>query len=199
MSIGEGQKTKLVLLCILIVVALVVGARSIVRMRGEAARQAQEQSQAAKKAGAPGEAGVIEGQAAGLAVTMAGDRRLRDPFIPQIVPKSASRQGGTETKMVDFALPPAPPGGSMQMFTSLVAAEDPTSELQLTGVIEGAANLAIIRGPEGARYYVREGQRIDGKYTVESISRFGVALRFNGRTFILKLGGKNASEDTARA
>jgi hypothetical protein len=66
--------------------------------------------------------------------------------------------------------------------------EDPSKELKLTGVIEGDANLAVIRAGD-ARHIVREGQSINGKYVVKSISRTGVRLARNGKTYFLGLTG----------
>ncbi|MEN6372068.1 MAG: hypothetical protein ABFD64_08650 [Armatimonadota bacterium] len=63
----------------------------------------------------------------------------------------------------------------------------------LTGVITGRTNVAIIR-LEDSRYIVKEGQLINGKYMVVSVSPDGVRLNHGGRSVFLKLGGEgNAS------
>ena len=75
--------------------------------------------------------------------------------------------------------------------------ENPAAQLKLTGVIQGSVNMAIIRGEGKTRYIVREGQIIDGRYTVESITKFGVWLKnlFDHSIFFLKLGGNDATEN----
>ena len=59
--------------------------------------------------------------------------------------------------------------------------------------VGGSINVAIIRGEGNVRYIVREGQFIDGKYKVESISRRKVSISYNDKKFVLRLGGNNAA------
>jgi len=78
-----------------------------------------------------------------------------------------------------------PPAGSTQT-------SDP--EFQLTGVIRGAENIAIIRVGEKGRHIVKEGQLIEGRYRVLSVSDDGAVLVDGNRRIHVKLGGvKNAS------
>lgn len=128
----------------------------------------------------------------------------RDPFAPQIAPKTTVGSGtGSSMRsplplMSQSNVPPLPiisplsnepvrvnvPGGQT---------EDSMPEFKLTGIIEGVVNVAIIRGPDNARYIVREGQVIDGRYRVASVSRSGVCIKYNGRSVILRLGTKESA------
>jgi type II secretory pathway component PulC len=75
----------------------------------------------------------------------------------------------------------------------------PIPAFSLSGVVEGDSTVAIISEAGSPQHIVvHEGQNIDGKYHVESISRSGVTLRYDGRNVLLKLGGKNAAQDRAR-
>ena len=64
----------------------------------------------------------------------------------------------------------------------------------ITGVIRGAQNVAIIRSGDKGHYIVKQGQLIDGRYRVLSVTNDGAVLAYKDRRIHLKLGGaKNAS------
>jgi len=69
---------------------------------------------------------------------------------------------------------------------------DPSQMYKLTGIIQGAVNVAILRGADNARYIVREGQMIDGRYRVDLVTRYGIRLSFNHKSYLLSLGGSDA-------
>lgn len=77
---------------------------------------------------------------------------------------------------------------------TVVPVEEPDPAFVLTGVIRGSTNIAIIRVGNSERHIVREGQVIDGRYTVLSVSDDGAVLACKDRRIHLKLGGvRNAS------
>lgn len=72
--------------------------------------------------------------------------------------------------------------------------EDLDPEFVLTGVVRGDENVAIIRVGQDGRYVVKEGQLIDGRYRVKSVTDDGAVLVYKNRSIHLKLGGvTNAS------
>jgi hypothetical protein len=139
------------------------------------------------------------------ALADSGAIEARDPFAPQVdtspvqttpVPEPVKSNASEVSAVSRIKLPPVQISGikpleSLGMFAAPHQAELKTAEdeLVLTGVIEGTRNVAVIRVGDKARFFVREGQSIDGKYTVESISRTGVSLRSSTGKFVLQLGG----------
>ncbi|MDI6828225.1 MAG: hypothetical protein QME62_07070 [Armatimonadota bacterium] len=223
MKIEEGQKKQLVILCCLIALVIGFGVYRVIGVGTQAAPPKVVQTTEVKEQAAepePKEAKVADAENSYvLAQFQAGE--ARDPFAPQALPKS-KQQDLEESKkpQISANLPPLlggskppiqvmPPllindnacGGMANAQTNEKSeqAEDPSQELKLTGVIEGSINVAIIRGPNNARYIVREGQIIEGKFNVVSISRAGVKIAYNGKTFFLRLGGNNANNKGAQA
>ena len=203
----NNQKKQIIVLCCLIAVVLglgvfkVVGGNKPTPALKDSTPAKVEQSSTAKSeepTAAEGDAGPM----AAAQVSETSGYQARDPFTPQVVEpaRQAERQQSTSsgpTPLVarDSRLPlpmitPLPIGFSPsgQQANTQSDQPDPASVLRLTGVIEGSSNVAIIRGEEGARYIVREGQSLDGKYVVQSISRNGVRLRSGSKTIILVLG-----------
>jgi len=211
-KIDQSQKKQFIVLCCLIAVVLTFGAYRIVGMGTHASPRADEPRKADQspppEEAAPAEA--TEEVQAAEPVAEFQTQKARDPFAPQVLPES--RRG---TPRVSITMPPLMaqgPGLPLPLMSPLTPPApirvtpaapqvqiDPTSELRLTGVIEGTVNIAIIRGAGNARYIVREGQAIDGKYFVTSISRLGVRLSCNGRNYVLRLGGNDATQNGARA
>ncbi len=73
-----------------------------------------------------------------------------------------------------------------------IAERDP--DFVLTGVIRGAENVAVIRVGNLERHVVMQGQTIDGRYKVLTVTEDGVVLGCKDRRIHLKLGGvRNAS------
>ncbi len=105
---------------------------------------------------------------------------------------------GVDTPPLGPLVPPMGFGDGSGLPTS-PAATDPGQALKLTGVVRGTVNVAIVRGPENVRYIVKEGQKIGGKYRVESVSRSGIWVRFESKKYFLRLGGNNATQHGAPA
>ncbi|MCX8052244.1 MAG: hypothetical protein N3B12_00405 [Armatimonadetes bacterium] len=76
-----------------------------------------------------------------------------------------------------------------------VREEKPEQEedIVLTGIVRGEQNVAIIRIGNTGRYIVKEGQTIDGRYQVASVTGDGAVLVYKNRHIPVRLGGsKNA-------
>jgi hypothetical protein len=82
-------------------------------------------------------------------------------------------------------------GGSIQSVQPVQAeVEEP---ITLTGVVRGVDNVVIVRVGQNGRHVVKEGQTIDGRYRVVSVSGDGAVLVYRNRRIPVKLGGsKNA-------
>lgn len=126
----------------------------------------------------------------------------RDPFTVQAVPNSAKDDFEEQKPSVaankaamSKVSPMIPP---MSTFASSIEVQ-PSEQRQtpyfvLTGVIRGAENVAIIRTDNSERYVVKQGQFINGRYKVLSVTADGVVLACGSHRIQLKLGGvQNAS------
>jgi hypothetical protein len=70
---------------------------------------------------------------------------------------------------------------------------EPEDEIVVTGVVRGENNVAIVRIGGTGRHVVTEGQTIDGRYQVASVTGDGAVLVYKNRHIPVKLGGvKNA-------
>jgi len=209
MKIAEGQKTQLIVLCCLIL--LVVG-YAVLKTVGVGSQAQTRKTPAvtkphAKSAESNSQADVeTPAKTEVVASGATGDANARDPFVPQVGDKAAS------IRPIKTLPPPIFPPGRLTGLGPLMppmginrditvntnnppAREpepDPSQMLTLTGVIQGSVNVAILRGANNARYIVREGQVIDGKYRVDLVTRYGVRLSFNGKSYLLSLGGSDA-------
>ncbi|HUV04567.1 MAG TPA: hypothetical protein VMX94_05620 [Armatimonadota bacterium] len=199
MRLDENQRVQFIILCCLIAVVAAVGIYRVVGKSTRAGRSAVRQSQVQQEASASSRAGEAAQVDSRPLRPVGGELKARDPFTPQVGPKVASSQSSsraTSSLGPIVGSGPLPPIVGMAPLTMEAIkvnnlsppAEQPSSQLRLTGVIEGDTKVAIIRGGENTRYIVREGQMIDGKYMVESISRVGVRLRYNNKSLILRLG-----------
>lgn len=208
MKIAEEQKKQFIVLCCLIVFVL---AFAVVKIVGSGSQAQPRQTQAAaKKTDAVAEpSGVAESPPQEqLALAESGveaDAASRDPFIPQVnmdapvvVPVKIPK--GTRPPIIKGLddLEPFTFTREIKVTTNNPPAKEPESDpsqsLRLTGIIQGAINVAILRGTDGARFIVREGQVIDGKYRVDLVTRFGVRLSHNGKSYLLSLGGSDVSK-----
>ncbi len=210
MKIAEDQKKQFIVLCCLVVFVLGYAVFKIIGSGSHA--QTRQTQTTAKTSAATTDANKVDvGEPVdnvALAPAAAGETEARDPFIPQI-----GESAPANTRPTRMSLPPPVfPSGKLSSLSPLMppmpfnreitvttqnppAREpdpDPSQTLRLTGVIQGAVNVAILRGPDNARYIVREGQVIDGKYRVDLVTRFGVRLSFNNRSYLLSLGGSDA-------
>lgn len=132
----------------------------------------------------------------------------RDPFRPSTLPGAveistrppAGRQNGRATTAGGLAKNPLPfnpfrdisQGSGPAALTQGQVAQvlpEPDPEFTLTGVIRGHSNVAIIRTGEGGRHIVKQGQFIDGRYRVVSVTENGAVLAHNNRRIYVKLGG----------
>lgn len=212
MKIAEEQKKQFIILCCLVVFIL---AFAVIKIVGSGSHAQTRQTQSAVKKTVAGTEKDVDANAGSpeaavvVATEPVADAAVRDPFVPQIdlnVPVGMSVQ----TKLP----PPVFPAGKLSGLGPIVppmsftrditvttndpsAKEpdpDPSQTLRLTGIIQGAVNVAILRGADNARYIVREGQSIDGKYRVDLVTRFGVRLSHNGNSYLLSLGGSDVSK-----
>lgn len=141
--------------------------------------------------------------AMGVFPSLTSPPETRDPFVPQITPgkdepAAAVRPSPQPPKPpVSMAsVPPFNPFQAMQPNKVSVEAEvvPPDPQFTLTGVISGEKNIAIIRSEDGGRYIVQQGQIINGRYKVLSVSEDGAVLADKNHRIHVKLGGvKNAS------
>lgn len=205
MKIDKEQKNQVILLCCLI--ALVVGL-GVYRMLG-----ATTNASSATKSRVPSAQATVQDATVGdevgdqqvAAAETSASAPMRDPFQPQVVPTPEDSKPVTtpsvrrlplisqESRMQFPIMPPMGDSGVGMRPMPITEVEDPSREMRLTGIVEGEQNLAIIRGVGDTRHIVREGQSIDGKYVVKSISRTGVRLARNGRSYFLVLtSGKSA-------
>ncbi|MGB9588056.1 MAG: hypothetical protein ACPL7O_07740 [Armatimonadota bacterium] len=207
MKTTENQKTQVIILSCLIIAVVIFG---VYRMFGTTTQASPVDSQAKK---VPEKATPIENQAPTNEPPMVrvalGDIKARDPFTPQVGPKVQS--SASTTSSISRSIEP-PTIGSIPPLTEIAPIGSPTirlvsndsekealPDLRLTGVIEGDTSVAIFRLNDNIRYIVREGQVIDGRFTVESISRFGVRLGSKHGHLFVKLGASLSSENTASA
>jgi len=121
-----------------------------------------------------------------------------DPFSPAlesstIVPTRIARGSGGKPPASFFgglgAVPPIGVGPGTGQIQGQAAVEEPFPAFNVTGIITGKTNVAIIRIGEG-RYIVKEGQTINGSYKVASVSQDGVLMTHGARSVFLKLGGE---------
>ncbi|MCL6628340.1 MAG: hypothetical protein K6U00_01910 [Armatimonadetes bacterium] len=210
MKITENQKTQVIILSCLIIAVVIFGIYRMLGTTTQASPKVGVDSQAKKVAE---KAASIENQAPANEQPMVrvalGDVKARDPFTPQVGPKvqsSASTTSGISRSIVPPSIGSIPPlteitpiGSPTIRLVSNDSEKEALSDLRLTGVIEGDTNVAIFRLNDNTRYIVREGQVIDGRFTVESISRLGVRLRSKHGHLFVKLGASLGSQNTASA
>ncbi len=211
MKIANEQKKQFIALCCLVVFVFAYG---IIKLAGSGSQAQTRQTEAVTKPAeksteqaAPAE--VEKPAAVVAAVDSTAGLTARDPFIPQVNTEASAQSptrprplptfptltgvGGVKPGISPLLLPDmqrtitVTSGGSAGQQSEQ---EDPSQVYKLTGVIQGSVNVAILRGPDNARYIVREGQVIDGKYQVTRVTRFGVSLSYNKRSYLLSLGGK---------
>jgi hypothetical protein len=215
MKIAEEQKKQFIVLCCLVVF---VFAYAVVKLVGSSSNAQTRQTKAVtkqidKSTVTDNRVDTPETATEVVASDAAVDQSARDPFIPQVVPDD--NNSSTTAGRIKTTFPPMLPTGQLSGLGPLVPPmgfgqkitvgtanpgtgqveqeQDPAKLLKLTGIVQGSTNVAILRGPNNARYIVREGQVIDGKYRVDMISRYGVRLSFNKRIYLLSLGGSDAN------
>ncbi|MBP6962930.1 MAG: hypothetical protein KBC96_00840 [Armatimonadetes bacterium] len=211
MKIAEEQKKQLIVLGCLIVFVL---GYAVIRIVGSGTHaQTRQTEPAAKTSDARTDAAKPPAAVVTEPVTVAADlgggvSAARDPFIPQIGESAVAApkmQSLNLSKMNAGTLPGLnglkPLDLSRQITVTrngesspLEQEPDPRQMFSLTGVIQGSINVAIIRGPDNARYIVREGQVIDGRYRVVHVARNVVSMSYKNKPFLLPLGGSDANK-----
>ena len=205
MKIEKEQKNQLILLCCLITLVVGFGVYRMLGATTNAASPTQSEVQSAHKTVQDASGGSDTGnEPLAAAETSVSVQPMRDPFQPQVLPMAEDSKPVTtssvrrlpliaqESRMTFPIMPPMGGEGVGMRPLPMPVVDDPTREMRLTGVVEGEVNLAIIRGAGDTRHIVREGQSIDGKYVVKSISRTGVRLARNGRSYFLVLSSGKA-------
>jgi len=211
----------LIAVCVAFLVCKMTGGKKVTKAAASA--KAQTQQKAAYDPGMAGDdntavAETDSSEPAVVAVQVASSTQMvrRDPFMPAIVatwknttysppPKPAMQIAQNNSLRFQEEVSPLPvlPFGSgpqqavAQAMPVRQTPDEPEEKefprFDLTGVITGRTNVAIIRLGEN-RYIVKEGQLINGIYKVISVSQDGVQLSRDGRSVFLKLGGEgNAS------
>lgn len=212
MKLEKEQRTQFIVLCALFVVVIGFGAFRIMGTGTSANSPTTPAASAEKPApakAAPAEQAAAEATPAqDLAKAMGFVLPVKDPFAPQVSPETESKAATSTSSPprkapvivresnMPFPIMPAfdsNPGPVDIAPTPVVEQVDPSKDYKLTGVIEGDSSVAIIRGPEDSRHIIREGQSLDGKFVIRSISRAGVRLSHNGRSYFLPISsGKDS-------
>lgn len=208
MKITENQRTQVIILSCLMIAVIIFG---VYRMLGTTTQASSKTSTASQTNKIPQKANSTENQAPDNeqpAVRVAlGDVKVRDPFTPQVGPKVESSTHSTSLATRSIvpptigSIPPlteiAPIGSPAIRLVSNDSEKETLPDIRLTGVIEGDTNVAIFRLNDDTRYIVREGQVINGMFTVESITRLGVRLRSKHGVLFVKLGASLSDQNTA--
>lgn len=196
MKISDSDKPKLIVLICLIILVLVYGGYRMMGVTKPTATVKSASENTEKNAATGVQSEIVEPQ---QTVIMA---KARDPFQPQVVPsldiKTNKPNIKSNIRLPIFGgnnpmqLPPivVRPGGN-----PVVVVPDALPNFILMGVVTGDRNLAVIKGDSPSRYMVYEGQYIEGKYLIKSISKTSVSIQFRDRITVLKLGGKDAVQN----
>ena len=134
----------------------------------------------------------------------------RDPFMPQAMPMAEGTVNQIQPVVHVPNVKPLPrlnarknnpwakiqpvqpiPSFSQGAAPVVVAQPDPDPQFALTGVIRGEENVAVIRVGEKGRYIVKQGQLVEGRYRVLSVSSDSAVLAYKDRRISVKLGGVN--------
>jgi hypothetical protein len=208
MKLEKEQRTQFIVLCVLVAVVIGFGGYRLIGTGTSANSPAAspKPAAAAEKSGQP-TAGSAEQPSAAqdMAKAMGFVLPVQDPFEPKDVPSTEVRPKPVVTTSVPrlpliaresrMPLPVMPAFESQPIGMTpapVIEQVDPSRDYRLTGVIEGDSNIAIIRGPQDSRHIIREGQSLDGRFVVRSITRAGVRLSYNGRNYFLMLSAGSA-------
>ena len=177
----------------------------------QATTQAPAQETATATAQAPEQpAAQVQPSAAPIPMSQGGTTPGRNPFTPVIVAAAAAPPHNAPPPMLTamgprplppiepmslrlFPQPGAPPATGVMTPTAgpQPGAPTPTADppLRLTGVIYGNPSMAIIRKGD-KRYFVRPGDPVGSRYSVQSISQRQVVLASSQGTLSLELTGR---------
>lgn len=200
MKLEKEQRTQFVVLCALLAVVVGFGAYKMLGTGISANSPAASAKPTVTvhkpdqpKAGSP----TAPTPSQDLAKAMGFAVPMKDPFEPRDI-ASAAKPAVTRSaprfpliareSRMSLSVMPTFNSQPIGMAPALVVEQvDPSRDYRLTGVIEGDTNIAIIRGPQDSRHIIREGQSLDGRFVIRSISRTGVRLNYNGRNYFLLL------------
>lgn len=145
----------------------------------------------------------------GIFPALAAPVARRDPFVVQSLGAAEVTNAPNTQQTVPMAalpklgfgkIPPLLPFGNSGVGPgavprlTIVPTVEPDPAFALTGVIRGDHNVAIIRVGASERHIVAEGQTIDGRYRVLSVTEDGAVLANKDRRIHLRLGGvRNAN------
>jgi hypothetical protein len=206
MKPNKAQMPQLIAVGALVAVLLGVVVFSLVGRKASGPPPTTQQATAPWKQAAPEAKSAITVQQPPMQIAALPQPVKKDPFAPCLVaeqfrpiqtpppmlrPSRLAALPLSSANGLALGIKPIPsiPGSST---TNPLVDTEP--EFVLTGVINGATNVAIIRTGESERHIVSEGQWINGRYRVKSIGHNGVVLMHGNRPIYLKLGGAhNAS------
>lgn len=208
MKLEKEQRTQFIVLCVLVAVVIGFGGYRMIGTATSANSPAAsaKSATAVEKSGQPKtDSSEQPSSAQDLAKAMGFVLPVKDPFEPKDVPSTVASPKPVVTPTVPrlpliaresrMPLPVMPAFESQPIGmapTPVVEQVDPSRDYRLTGVIEGDSNIAIIRGPQDSRHIIREGQSLDGRFMIRSITRAGVRLSYNGRNYFLILSSGSA-------
>lgn len=197
MKISDSDKPKLIVLICLVVLILVFGVYRMMGAMKTPAPVAPSPEKSGTSAAVDAQLETVEPPAP--MVIMA---KARDPFEPQVIPSTEADKSkiiiNPDMKLPLFGggnLNQLPPIRVNPSGNQVVVIPDALPNFILMGVVTGNRNLAVIKGEGTTRYMVYEGQYIEGKYLVKSISRTSVSIQYRDRITVLKLGGKDAVQN----
>lgn len=207
MKLDKKQIPQLVVFGLLVLICIGYVSFKVVKPPATGPAPAEKQS---AKANIPGNA-LVQVQAQPVLSTttfpdLGAPIPRRDPFTVQNLEAVGEPQPGkpadlnitpiaqSAVKAASGRVPPLIPMGSFANVSVVPSAENQDPNFVLTGVICGIENVAIIRVGNSQRHVVKQGQFIDGRYRVLSVTQDGVVLASKDRRIHLKLGGvPNAS------
>lgn len=204
MNISDSDKPKLIVLVCLTILVIAFGVYRAMNVAKPSVAVAPPSTESAT-----GKNGAVTASPHSAIVVSAAPTysvRERDPFMPLIFKKKdigntrpiAKPGANVLPGGQKIVLPPWRIGRLGGAKVTVVPVPETPPNLTLVGVIVGARNMAVIRGDGDTRYMLYEGQRIDGKYIVKSISRAGVWIKSKDRMIVLRLGGNDAVQNRAR-
>ncbi|MHB1456045.1 MAG: hypothetical protein ACYC0V_03925 [Armatimonadota bacterium] len=192
MKISDSDKPKLIILICLVILVFAYGGYRLMNPTKPAAPVVSESSEKTDVI-------TVQPEVEQYQVPVVTSKS-RDPFEPQVVASTDIPVNKPTVKPNEQlpifggnnSLPPiiVNPGGNQ-----VVVVPESLPNFTLMGVVTGERNLAVIRGNGTSRYMVYEGQYIEGKYLVKSITKTSVSIQYRDRITVLKLGGKDAAQN----
>lgn len=217
MKLDKKQLPQLIILGVLVVVCIgfvsfqLMGSKQATPPAPLRQPDKTEASTEAPGSAMPGES--LTAVATGVFPGLSSAVPRRDPFQPVPLPKTVIEDDKSQAAPKPLKSPNHPfrPSGlfagkvpsisvsptnpfSLVNGSKPMAEQEKDPEFTLTGVVRGDRNVAIIRTQESGRHVVRQGQTIDGRYRVLTVTDDSATLIYKNRRIHVKLGGvKNAS------